>query len=96
MTEMNINKTMDLVPGVYAALATFPDSNDLTKKGKTYKSALSIGWNPQFENAQKTIEVFLIDSFPEDFYGETLEVELKYFIRGEAVFCNFDTLILAI
>lgn len=49
-----------------------------------------------YNNAQKTVEVFILHTFPEDFYGEILQVDLRYFIRGEALFGNFDTLILAI
>ena len=39
-----------------------------------YACALSIGWNPQYENATKTVEVFIIEKFPEDFYGEKLRL----------------------
>ena len=96
MTEENKDKTKDLVPGVYAAVGSFPDTKDESKMGKIYSAALSIGWNPMYDNAQKTVEVFLLNTFPEDFYGEVLQVDLKNFIRGEALFGNFDTLILAI
>lgn len=96
MTDENKEITKDLVPGVYAATASFPETKDDTKKDKTYSAALSIGWNPTFDNGQKTVEVFLLNTFPDDFYGEILQVNLKNFIRGEALFGNFDTLILAI
>ena len=49
-----------------------------------------------YDNALKTVEVFILHTFPEDFYGAVLQVDLCYFIRGEALFGNFDTLILAI
>jgi FAD synthase len=59
--------------------------------------ALSIGWNPVFDNSTKTIEVFIIEDFgPEDFYGQSFSVKLTRLIRGEALFDDFDSLILAI
>ena len=97
MTEENVLLTQNLVPGVYQAIGTFPESDKaFLKKQDKYNCALSIGWNPVYENAQKTIEVFLIDDFKEDFYGELLSVQLTKFIRAEALFANFDSLILTI
>jgi len=40
-------------------------------KNQVYKTALSIGWNPQFKNKEKTVEAYLVNEFPEDFYGTT-------------------------
>jgi riboflavin kinase / FMN hydrolase len=89
MTPENASKTDALLPGVYAAIATL--------NGKTYASALSIGWNPVYNNKERTIEAFLVHDFEGSlFYGENLKVELKQYIRGEALFDDFDHLILAI
>ena len=90
MTPENTSLVADLIPGVYAAKCRFKD------KEKEYVGALSIGWNPQYDNDQKTIEVFLVDKFENDFYDEILELDIKYFLRAEALFGNFDSLILAI
>lgn len=41
--------------------------------------------------------MFIIEDFKDkDFYGEVLLVDLKEFMRAEALFSNFDALILAI
>lgn len=88
MTPENVQITRNLVPGVYAAKGVL--------EGKEYPCALSIGWNPVYDNDQKTVEVFIINEFQEDFYGANLSVCLKSFIRAEALFANFDALILAI
>ena len=59
--------------------------------------ALSIGWNPTYDNDEKTIEVFIINDFEgKDFYDDYLTVDLKHFLRAEALFSDFDALILAI
>ena len=57
---------------------------------------MSIGWNPVYNNDFKTIEVYLISKFEHDFYGENLEVNIDGFIRAEALFEDFDSLIWAI
>lgn len=60
--------------------------------------ALSIGWNPVYDNPEKTIEVYIMHEFgaDNDFYGEELKVDIKSFLRAEALFPSFDDLILAI
>ena len=59
--------------------------------------ALSIGWNPVYDNAEKTVEVYLMHDFGQnDFYGEVLKVDLQSFVRAETLFPTFDDLILAI
>ena len=89
MTVENISKTAELVPGVYAATGILNE--------KEYTCALSIGWNPVYDNAEKTVEVFLVDFNSEnDFYGEILSVNLKSYIRAEALFKGFNELIWAI
>lgn len=64
---------------------------------REYLCAMSIGWNPVYDNAEKTIEAFLIHDFAgEEFYGADLALNVQSFIRAEALFADFDTLIQAI
>ena len=60
MTEINKSKTGTLIPGVYAAIATLTLPGGEVQKHLT---AMSIGWNPVYNNAEKTIEAFLIHDF---------------------------------
>jgi len=77
------------VPGVYAALATM--------HGVTYKAAVSIGWNPVYDNPERTVEAYLVHDFGEKlFYDDQLELKLISYVRAEALFGDFDSLILAI
>jgi len=58
---------------------------------------MSIGWNPVYDNAEKTIEAFLIHDFAgSEFYGAHLSLTVTSFIRAESLFADFDTLIQAI
>ena len=97
MTDENIERSKDLVPGVYVARVKFVEPTlPFLEADKSYMGALSIGWNPQYSNAQKTIEVFIIDNFAEDFNGERMQIDIEAFLRAEARFGSFDSLILAI
>jgi len=88
MTSENKEITKGLIPGVYSATARL--------KGATYKTAMSIGWNPVYDNQEKTIEAYLIDDSLPEFYDEQLEVTVQSYIRAEALFSDFDSLIQAI
>ncbi|PIA37873.1 hypothetical protein AQUCO_02900011v1 [Aquilegia coerulea] len=54
-----------------------------------YKMVMSIGWNPYFNNTEKTIEPWLLHDFDGDFYGEELRLAIVGYIRPET---NFPTL----
>ncbi|XP_052201680.1 bifunctional riboflavin kinase/FMN phosphatase [Diospyros lotus] len=58
-----------------------------------YKMVMSIGWNPYFNNAEKTIEPWLLHDFDEDFYGEELRLVIVGYIRPEANFPSLEGLI---
>jgi len=96
MTKENTEKTNHLIPGIYAAHVYFLN-HDNFDKNKSYKSALSIGWNPVYENEEKAVEVFIIDAGEiDDFYGSELRVDIKAFFRAESLFSDFDALIKSI
>lgn len=42
MTEVNVSKTLDVVPGVYMGLCLL--------NNKWFKAACSVGWNPCYDN----------------------------------------------
>lgn len=88
MTEENVKKTKELIPGVYIGKARF--------NGQTYLTAASIGWNPVYDNNFKTIEAFILETFDSDFYDQPLAVEFHSFARAEALFDSYDDLIWAI
>ncbi|XP_059659724.1 bifunctional riboflavin kinase/FMN phosphatase isoform X2 [Cornus florida] len=58
-----------------------------------YKMVMSIGWNPYFNNTEKTIEPWLLHDFDEDFYGEELRLAIVGYIRAEANFPSLESLI---
>ena len=74
MSETNKALTRDLVPGVYTAIGKFINPTvDFLDSNINYMCALSIGWNPVYDNAEKTIEVYIMHDFggPEnEFYGQ--------------------------
>jgi len=74
-----------LAPGIYLGWAKL--------RGSVYEQVMSIGWNPFFDNAKKTIEPWLLHEFEEDFYGEELELVVAAYLRPEADFTSLDALI---
>ncbi|KAI8548056.1 hypothetical protein RHMOL_Rhmol07G0243000 [Rhododendron molle] len=58
-----------------------------------YKMVMSVGWNPYFNNAEKTIEPWLLHEFGDDFYGEDLRLAVVGYIRPEANFPSLERLI---
>ncbi|XP_048135372.1 bifunctional riboflavin kinase/FMN phosphatase isoform X2 [Rhodamnia argentea] len=58
-----------------------------------YKMVMSIGWNPYFDNKEKTMEPWLLHKFNEDFYGEELRLIILGYIRPEANFPSLESLI---
>ncbi|GJQ14203.1 hypothetical protein GpartN1_g5994.t1 [Galdieria partita] len=67
----------------------------LQKKLPVYRTVVSVGWNPVFENDQKTIEAHLMADL-EDFYGQHLSLLLLGFIRREFKFPSVPALEAAI
>ncbi|XP_073002659.1 bifunctional riboflavin kinase/FMN phosphatase [Typha latifolia] len=76
----------DHTSGVYFGWA------GLSNRG-IYKMVMSIGWNPYFDNTEKTIEPWLLHTFDEDFYGEELRLAIVGYIRPEANFPSLESLI---
>ncbi|BBM97400.1 riboflavin kinase / FMN hydrolase [Marchantia polymorpha subsp. ruderalis] len=74
------------VCGIYLGWAGLADRG-------VYKMVMSVGWNPYFDNAEKTVEPWLLHDFPEDFYGEELRLVVVGYIRPEANFPSLEALI---
>ena len=56
---------------------------------------MSIGWNPFFENARKTVEPWLLRDFGKDgdFYGRELRLAVLGYVRPEANFASLEALV---
>jgi len=81
----NLNVPDKLLPkdGVYAAVARHD--------GRDYAALVSIGTNPQFSGATRTIEVWMRD-FHRTVYGHQLAVRDLRFVREQMVFGSVDEL----
>ena len=72
--------------GIYAARTRLPD-------GREVASVAYIGRRPTVvDSVEERLEVFLLD-FDEDLYGQTLEVDLIAFLRGDAKYDTLDEMI---
>jgi riboflavin kinase len=79
----------DFAAGVYCGWAS-------VNNGHAYKMVMSIGWNPQYQNQQKSMETHIMHKFEDDFYGAELKVCVVHYIRGEKKFDTLNQLILEI
>ncbi|WP_339823661.1 bifunctional riboflavin kinase/FAD synthetase [uncultured Parasphingorhabdus sp.] len=70
--------------GIYAVKGLLPD-------GRVLKGAANLGIRPSFDPPKELLEPFFFD-FSEDLYGQTIEIELHHFLRGERKFDDLDAL----
>ncbi|CAG9770453.1 unnamed protein product [Ceutorhynchus assimilis] len=60
------------------------------------KMVMSIGWNPFYNNTQKSMETHMLHKYDEDFYGKELRVVILGYLRPEKNFSSLNELIEAI
>lgn len=70
--------------GIYAVTGRLPD-------GRILKGAANIGIRPSFDPPKELLEPHFFD-FSEDLYGQSIDVEFRHFLRGEAKFDSMDAL----
>lgn len=70
--------------GIYAVRGRLPD-------GRVLNGAANLGIRPTFDPPKELLEPYFF-AFAEDLYGQTIEVELHKFLRGEQKFGNLDAL----
>jgi len=63
---------------------------------KVEPMVMSIGWNPQFNNQEKSVEVHILKSYESDFYGKEIRVIVLGFLRPMLKFDSLEGLIEAI
>ncbi|XP_026819659.1 putative riboflavin kinase [Rhopalosiphum maidis] len=63
------------------------------EKSPVYMMVMSIGWNPFYNNIEKSMEIHILKQFDEDFYGSNLKVKVVGFIRPELNFNSVDELV---
>lgn len=71
--------------GIYAITGRLAD-------GRVLKGAANIGIRPSFDPPKELLEPHFFD-FAEDLYGQSVDVEFRHFLRGEAKFDSMDALI---
>ncbi|KGG53131.1 riboflavin kinase-like protein [Mitosporidium daphniae] len=54
---------------------------------------MSSGWNPHYENEERSVEVHLIDVLLEPFYGSKLCIVVCGYLREEKKYVNKDALV---
>lgn len=63
------------------------------KQGAVFPMVMSIGWNPFYKNTVRSVEVHIVHSFQEDFYGARMNLVILGFIRPEYDYVSKEALI---
>lgn len=69
---------------------------DTSLNNPIYPMVCSLGFNPHFNNKNRSLEVHILHNFGYNFYGSLIRVAICGFIRSEKKFNSFDELIQAI
>lgn len=78
----------EAVTGIFAGWASLGESDVV------YPMCMSVGWNPVFNNREKTCEPWLLHDFGgKAFYGENIRLVACAFIRPEANFPSIEALV---
>jgi FAD synthase len=86
---------LDKIPtGVYAGWAR--RSSETYEAGEAEMAVLSVGWNPQYANTVKTLEVHILRTYEDDFYGEPLRLVIVGYLRAMKKYPTLEGLIEAI
>ncbi len=88
--NLHISSEEKLIPGngVYAVTIVTHESSVVRN---IYKGMMNIGLRPTVDGKKKVIEVHIFD-FDADIYGQTLQVRLQQYLRGEVKFNGLDAL----
>lgn len=80
--------------GVYYGFAGLDLHDGNTgKTGVVFPMVMSIGWNPFYKNTVRSVEVHIVHSFLEDFYGVRMNLSILGFIRPEYDYVSKEALI---
>lgn len=60
---------------------------------EVFPMVMSIGWNPYYQNKEKSAEVHILHKFHELFYGADIGVVVAGFIRHEQSYDSLDALV---
>ncbi|XP_064549755.1 putative riboflavin kinase [Drosophila montana] len=88
------NLALDVVKSLPESLHTgvyYGWSN--VNNGEVYKMVLSVGWNPFYNNKEKSVETHMLHKFDCDLYGQTLKICIVGYLRPEKNFDSLDDLI---
>lgn len=75
----------ELDKGIYAGFAQ-------VEKGAVYPAVLSLGTNPTFDTTEDSLEVYIMNDFPSDFYNAELSLIIVGYLRESVQFNDLTEL----
>ncbi|KAI5855454.1 hypothetical protein BZA05DRAFT_240226 [Tricharina praecox] len=92
ISGLSVGGCSEIESGVYFGLASLNLPATDTRP-KVFPMVMSIGWNPFYRNAVRSVEVHIIHDFAEDFYGVEMRLLVLGWIRPELDYVSKDALI---
>ena len=77
----------EAVTGIYLGWASVGESDAV------YMMVMSIGFNPYYNNTEKTAEPWLLHEFKDNFYDQELRLLICGYLRPEANFTTLEALV---
>ena len=108
LAELGADAVAALGTGIYACWAQVLDGDGANSGwggagaarspsgARVFKAVTSVGWNPYFDNKEKTVEPHIMHAFDDDFYGCRLKLLVCAYLRPEKNFESMQALIDAI
>lgn len=94
---LSVGGCADIDSGVYFGFASLDlpttTTADTTTTQKVFPMVMSIGWNPFYKNAVRSVEVHIIREFEEDFYGVEMRIVILGWIRPQLDYVSKEALI---
>jgi riboflavin kinase/FMN adenylyltransferase len=89
--NLHVSSEEKLIPGdgVYAVTVVNPDAAGMSES--PLQGMMNIGLRPTVDGKKRVIEVNIFD-FDKDIYGQTLQVHLHHYLRGEVKFNGLEEL----
>ncbi len=91
--NLHVASEEKLIPGngVYAVRVNVWEEVKSQKNFPSYYGMMNIGIRPTIDGKKRVIEVHIFD-FDENIYGQTLQVKVEHYLRGEVKFSGLDEL----
>ncbi|KAM0723716.1 hypothetical protein Q7P37_000706 [Cladosporium fusiforme] len=93
ISGLSVGGNETIASGVYYGWAGLSASAAIGPSPAVFPMVMSIGWNPFYKNTVRSVEVHIMHSFAQDFYGSHMNLVILGFIRPEYDYVSVESLV---